>query len=131
MKSIQEQAVERVRELLPELKELSFGCEVEGEYETGFRFISKQVADKPFYIEKGESCTRFLDEDEVKIIGHPVRLADILRAIDKKYRGDFFATQASNGWFHFGKVRSFYNLADDNLMSQSPEFCEELLKLIK
>lgn len=49
--------------------------------------------------------------DDIEIIGREPSLADVLRAIDKQYKGDKFATVASNGWFHFNSQRCFYNLA--------------------
>ncbi len=53
--------------------------------------------------------------------GHrPVYLHDVLRAIDKEYKGDKFATVASNGWVHFGSKRAFWNLSQP-LEAQSPE----------
>lgn len=68
--------------------------------------------------------------DKYKILGRPIRLADILLAIDKQYPGNF-ATVASNGWLHYGDKRCFYDLRADDLEKQSEETIEFLYQLLK
>jgi hypothetical protein len=68
--------------------------------------------------------------DFAKILGRPIRLADILLAIDKRYDGNHFATAASNGWLHFEGIRGFWNLKDDNLDHQSEETKQFLIELL-
>lgn len=49
-------------------------------------------------------------DDRIEILGQPITLPAILRAIEKRYKEYQFATIASNGWFHFGSLRCFFDL---------------------
>jgi hypothetical protein len=69
-------------------------------------------------------------KDIHEILGRPIRLADVLLAIDKKYPGNF-ATVASNGWFHYGYKRCFYDLRADDLREQSEETINFLYELLR
>jgi len=73
-----------------------------------------------------------------KIIGQPIRLADLLLAIDLKDAQVEFYT--SNKYFCFSifnsqecrtELLAEYNLSKDDIMLQSDEFCEFAYKLIK
>jgi hypothetical protein len=57
-------------------------------------------------------------------------LSDVLLAIDRKYRGNQFATVASNGWVHFGMERTFWNHRHNSLRDQSPEVWEWLYNVL-
>lgn len=71
---------ERIRELVPRLKELSFGCIVE--LNTGTTLVClKTYGDSfdAFYLKEGER--RCPSKNQIrKIIGHPIDLEDVLEA---------------------------------------------------
>lgn len=88
-----------IRDLVPRLKELSFGCliYVAGDHDRVFRIpdqvVVKQRKSGREYIRlKGvssQSWTEVEFEDfrnraDVKIIGHPITLEDVLEAVQKK-----------------------------------------------
>jgi hypothetical protein len=68
-------------------------------------------------------------------LGHgrlrPIRLADVLVAIDKRKSYGEYATIASNGWFHFDAERSWWNLRKNDLTEQSEECILFLYDLLK
>lgn len=88
-----QQLESRIRELVPSLQELSFGCEVE---EEGV----KQTVIKYVHMDYDEDCSevyttehpttyykkwRYYDSDLNKILGHPIQLHHVLQAIQLHY----------------------------------------------
>lgn len=84
---------DKIRDLVPRLKELSFGCEVMMDQISGDRkFIERVTHDEKYgsiFTQSGFQFIRdgdeFLLEDEhfdSKIIGHPIQLEDVLEAIE-------------------------------------------------
>lgn len=76
--------------------------------------------------------------DDIEILGRPIRLADVLLAIDKKYinsssnnhfRSKFEIINASyeDGSF---KHDAYWNLRNDSLTEQSPETIEFISNLL-
>jgi hypothetical protein len=125
MRTIQEQLADRIYELLPEKKELGFGCEVK------FGFSSARYCGEDndwVYLEVLEPVRPIKEIQKVgktlalKIIGQPIRLADLLLAISEEY-----------GWIYSRDVRKiFYNydLSRDNILEQSDEFCKFALEIL-
>lgn len=94
--------------------DLKFGCEVllwdmtctyVGEYKDDM----SDAEPKQFFEHFG-TLIKGHKELNYEIIGRSITLPDVLLAIEKKYKADQFATIASNGWFHFGRERCFWNL---------------------
>jgi len=140
--TIQEQCANKVYELLPELKELSFGCKILNKHLNKTFVIctssniSKDVCLNGFYEEEQSTWIwkKYLnDDDTYKIIGHPIRLADILIAISKIHEDKtIIVKHYSDCWaLIVGDKESGYNLSKDNLLDQSDEFCTFLLEMIK
>ncbi|UPJ35837.1 hypothetical protein IVB45_02155 [Bradyrhizobium sp. 4] len=119
---------------VPEIVELKFGCQVlvDGEVMIATYWNTSNDSLDVYAPEQQELLhhTFNLYPKEYEILGRPIRLADCLVAIDQRCRGDNFATVASNGWFHYGGTRAFWNLRTDDLSQQSPEcisFLHDLL----
>ena len=79
-----------IRECCPELQELSFGCEIRIQCmpHRVYKYIGHSE-DKPMYVyDKGdkERSLNLLHIDyKIEIIGHPIHLEHILRAMSQKY----------------------------------------------
>ena len=128
-----ETTIKRIQELVPDVMKLEFGCEFmyEGKKCT---FIQSSIKDYIDFLEEDAVAVQTAPaewiEKDIKILGKPITLAVVMRAIDKKHEGALFATLASNGWLHFGSKRTFWNLSQDNFNDQSDEtkaFIGELL----
>lgn len=77
---------------------------------------------------------QMLEKKELKILGRPIRLADILLACDKKYPGQFaVVTDMEIGMIvkeEFVEVLMLYQWKDDNLDHQSQECIDFLHDLL-
>jgi len=128
--TIQEKLRDRIYELLPEKKELSFGCNtIEG-------IFLKQDKDKGyFYTEENLNIVSKNDFEILDIIGQPLRLADLLLAIGIKYdyqqEPEIYEFICSKFDRNGIDKKAFYNLSKDDIMLQTDEFCEFAYKLIK
>lgn len=151
----QQKLANRLYELLPHKKELEFGCEV---WYPGCPsdnkniYITSQLSKPKYLVEKmsGEVGFDSLDKFYIEIIGQPLRLADVLMAVeitnsdyDKSNRPynihlDFQAT-----WIEAKHLlithalgdpilnkEGQYNLSKDNILDQSDEFCTFVLELL-
>jgi hypothetical protein len=160
----QQKIAERIYELLPHKKELEFGCEVLCNKFVYERNIVLYIDDrylfiKPFgvykdgnFINKNKTINYSdVDVDIIKvdirnidkIIGQPIRLADILLAIEIANKKYISLSQpqisiTSNGIIiddsknEYSRVTDYeYNLEKDNILDQSDDFCEFLLELLK
>jgi hypothetical protein len=140
---IQQQAADRVYELIPELKELSFGCEVieDKVKQTVIKYVHTKYDSDCGEVYTTEHPTefhkkwRYYENDSFKIIGHPIRLADILRAINK-HSSDFMVVSENGSFLKRTAPKEYekmgeYDFTKDNLLEQSDEFCEWLLKILK
>lgn len=81
----QQKAEQLIRERVPELQELSFGCEVrwqDGEYDINKTVIIKGGAGYENYYWDNQG-NKFHGEDIEEIIGHPIELHHVLMAIEK------------------------------------------------
>jgi hypothetical protein len=118
--TIQEKTAERVYEILPHKKELEFGCEYKALGQTfiqlnGLRSTEKEMPQGFYLFDMFEN-----DGVVTEIIGQPIRLADILLAID----------EVRDDWDYKCDALQKYNLSKDNLLNQSSEFCEMILGLL-
>jgi len=132
MKSIQQQCVERIYELLPQKKELKFGCEViKSEMYQGV--VVGEAYEQIAYLNYGAMKVYLAPKEHFEIIGQPIRLADLLLAIDKELHNEvgieFLSGCLSFSHKEYGYAK--YNISNDNILSQSDEFCEFLWELIK
>lgn len=91
--SEKEKAEAKVRKLIPELMELSFGCELKCNDHPDFPNTVRRYAGERFskaidgYIRlvKEESSSRLYPiDEEYDIIGHPIQLQHWLRVLDEK-----------------------------------------------
>jgi hypothetical protein len=115
----------------PEIMELKFGCEYIDHKGDTMLYVRTSPNHHYGILKRTMSNTLFsCVRSDVKILGRPIRLADVLLAIDKRYDGNHFATAASNGWLHFEGIRGFWNLKDDNLDHQSDETKQFLIDLL-
>jgi hypothetical protein len=118
--TIQEKTAARIYEILPHKKELEFGCEYKALGQTfiqlnGLRSTEKEMPQGFYLFDMFEN-----DGVVTEIIGQPIRLADILLAID----------EVRDDWDYKCDALQKYNLSKDNLLNQSSEFCEMILGLL-
>ena len=120
-----DETIKRIQELVPSIMDLEFGCEIltKEKYSTSEKLVS-MIVTCVCVGQREVDTTHYKDlsyDDVITILGKPITLAVVLRAIEVKYRGDLFATVASNGWFHLGSKRGFWNLSKDNFNDQADE----------
>jgi hypothetical protein len=112
----------------PDILKLEFGCEVE--WDGSFFFLQQNKRDAYMFFSPNECDTFCVDlhivdnevcEDGFKIIGRPIRLADILVAISK--RDTVIYSIHTDGTFltKSGDTGVKYNLPADDITLQSPE----------
>lgn len=129
---------EKVREAVPEIMELKFGCEVliSGAGEHIVCDITEM--DNVWCIKldrirgdvKGIWLARkLLINKPNEILGRPITIEDVFKTINKKYNGDEYATLASNGWIHFGRERAYWDFSKslDNQSKETLSFFAGLL----
>jgi len=134
--SPQQKIAERIYELLPHKKELEFGCEIQvaGETRTVIDRLPNgdyRTLAKDFIFIISKETLEF--SKIIKVIGQPIRLADILMAMninstDKRY---LLSVSCNFMRIEFDGKAELYNLSKDNILYQSDEFCEFLLELLK
>jgi len=124
----------RIAELVPEVKKLSFGCEIEiKDYDNkyGDEYPLNQTILYITHGEYGESDDVFTVhgclEYEFEIIGHPIILADVLRAIIKV--SPPFSQNIILSSKDVKEILAIWNLALD-LDDQSPEVHEFIASII-
>lgn len=151
MKTIQQKLADRIYELLPEKKELEFGCEVEilagtdewVDFETGKVMYECGMCTKhkkqsscsedcniedAFGLligdeERGYSIVTIAKSATYKIIGEPIRLTDVLMAVE-------FGSHETLNDISFPLI-NLYDISQDNILNQSNKFCEFVYNLIK
>jgi len=138
MPTLQQQLANKIYEILPHKKELSFGCKIlystlsgypQSEIVlTGLHLIKDNKLFLPVGFD-GEMCIGKIDE----VIGQPLRLAELLLAIDKELHNEvgieFLSGCLSFSHKEYGYAK--YNISNDNILSQSDEFCEFCLGLLE
>lgn len=140
MKTIQEQLCERVYELLPEKKELEFGCEVILECDENIGFPKRKIYD---HFQDHYQCTQYgaiTKKDIKEIIGQPLGLAHLALAIriatkdndDIGVMYDFSNNKIcvlTKNPLRVVKMAEYKPL-EDNLLNQTNELCELCLGLL-
>lgn len=145
MKTIQEKLCDRVYELLPEKKELEFGCEVKAQRWNKNQnlswgkgaFIQKDMFSGNPYIMYSKNDLDFAYH-KIEIIGQPLGIAELLLAIGKQDLHYVKMWVSDNIDTHNLileidndiKSRVKYDLSQDNLLNQSNELCELCLGLL-
>ena len=137
----------------PDVLELKFGCEVRGMNNT-WRLIHlgnpETAWDLPFqFINKSGACWSTTEKPDFEILGRPITLCHVLRAIEKRTAQDdwrmpywFGLDTDGNGNARFthmygdGKNEGYeltcisWNLKNDSLDAQSPETLEFLCSIL-
>ena len=132
MKTIQEQLAERIYEILPHKKELEFGCKV---------ILNNNLQKTVFATYDDKNRVKLCDYEPLEytyrikeIIGQPLRLADLLLAVGQKSNVKVNGLGGLSLFFN-GKWEDVamprYNLSQDNILSQSSDFCEWALQILK
>jgi hypothetical protein len=166
---IQQQLATRLYELLPHKKELEFGCRIEKVFwydseqdkkegkvswkRTISEYGKEGVVIKdlrseflPMWVDDGEQLEFEIQPNDIvsfEIIGQPLRLADLLMAIEKVLNDNHICYVNSVGAVYILDMNKSYqkqfedtnygeyNLSKDNILDQSDEFCEFVLELLK
>ncbi len=130
----------KVIEAVPEIVELKFGCRIQKDGET---FALAIEEDKGIFEKTLAGYWMCVSDDgqaiavqkgiRIEIIGRPITLADVLRAIPKrmylKTIGDYTRlVDDGDGYVHHGPV--FWDLTRPSLDEQEPEVWEFLLKVL-
>jgi len=118
----------------PEIVELKFGCEVKIPtrkfYDWVFIEELQRTKDRfKFTALKGEGRSNAFSEinkDEFEIIGRPIRLTDVLLAMDNRKFYRFAKTMDEANELAW----DYWNLKDDNLNNQSPETLDFIHNLL-
>lgn len=134
---------EKCIEANPEIMELKFGCYINPSVDSVWYVLHELVGGYVNAIEIVQdeehlvygAKTRIFPKE---ILGRPIRLADILIAIEKVKLGDVYYSIRTGGEIIKGNIEtsyeeevSFWNLRTDNLDQQSPECIEFLENLLK
>lgn len=117
----------------PELMELSFGCYVKSKFHPALERVTEDFSDSLIQCESS-----VVERKEIEIIGHPIHLNHILRALNNSsakrilLHGDGqldveFETKDFIDTFILG---TDWDLTKDDLASQSPEIWEALDKML-
>jgi hypothetical protein len=149
MKTIQEQLAERIYEILPHKKELEFGCKIQfgfssatiiGKEENGdYQLVKKQVVGSGDEIIVQSPNMLNILVKKYGIVGQPLRLADLLHAMYKsedknESKWSYIAGVAGDKLYFDAPSNNkaiVYNISQDNILSQSDEFCEWALQILK
>ena len=120
-----------------EIVKLKFGCEVVIDWlgngvvhDMQKRFITDDLRDNG----NGTVIEDSVCGDIEEIIGRPIRLADVLLAIDKYVKIGNLSDKEKDGGLSYLDFVSFiydkWNLEDNNLQNQSPETIDFIHKLL-
>ncbi len=129
----------------PSILDLKFGCEFS--FKNGVKNCVALSSDEwkrlhfwvlfPGLEPKYDSLPRKEIEKYIEILGRPIRLADVLVAIDKKGTDANLWVNVSGGfaWTSIGtdcrEFETTWNLLSDDLRDQSPETLEFISNLLK
>lgn len=121
MTSNLEQLKKKIQEANPEIMEVKFGCEIRTPFTT--YVIGKHTPDK---------------ENVIEILGRPIRLADVLLALENEYQAQdkSYAVDGEGTFIFVNKdvemtwVNGSWNLKSDSLDKQSPETINFLMELL-
>lgn len=117
----------KIKEANDDIMQLKFGCRIKLDAET-FTVLSYEKGGNSFggenteyydgtlqlygddgkILQFGDNFDLYMPKlREIEILGRPIMLDDVLRAIDKIHRPNF-GTVATNGWMHFGRKRCLW-----------------------
>lgn len=125
-----DQLKKKIQEANPEIMELKFGCEVE-DFSGVWKVI--KIAHNGVLAWNGAGVHYIY---KYKILGRPIRLADVLLAMDAKSNtpeGLHFPEEnqvQTPALYIIGDVINRWNLKDDNLDNQSQECKDFLINLL-
>jgi len=119
-----EETIKRIQELVPSVMALEFGCEVMYEWENGEKskmVVVGKIGEDFILTDYQSSFCDDANETNFEILGKPITLAVVLRAINQKY------IESNDVWFVYdlrqtqlsGMER--WNLHKDNFNDQSEE----------
>jgi len=153
--TIQQQCAERVYKILPELKELKFGCEVRHRQKVfQVQYIWRASSSNSWgrgteasvdlfspYESAGFNSEERVSISDVEIIGQKIGICEVLRAINKRLvqKEDNFNDILINSYGIIGtmydidspKFYQQWKLLDDNILSQSDECALFILSVLK
>lgn len=140
---------EKVIAVVPEITTLKFGCEFvvlneNVSQEESTHFILHVSQHHPFWFEAKTDGTdgKYLDfnKSEVQILGRPIRLADVLLAVDKllyieieggrTHPENMFVNCKGDFILETGLILGRWNLREDDLSKQSEETLKFLAELL-
>lgn len=134
-----EQNIEIIRKACiqanPDILKLEFGCEVElnKEAKSERMTVVKLLGKTGEYVVTYQDGTQGLYQpEELKIIGRPIRLADVLLVINREH--DYFMPHVLREelYFHYKRDGGFaWHLVHDDLTLQSDETLEFLINILK
>jgi len=111
----------------PELMKLSFGCLVKIYSYHNAPVCVRDVVEWSREI-RVERFGELLKKDQYIIIGHPIRLANVIRAVDKA--GIYFAMSSDGVMQDDKKHEAKWDLVKDDLAQQDPSVWEALDKML-
>ena len=117
----------RIRELVPELMELSFGCEIGNEKNLPIQYIGNDNGQHALILtrEDGKTPLLFVDKIEGEIIGHPIHLEHIVQSIIAKKH----ETRSAVFYVLIGEISCLYKY-NKPFTNQSPELYEFLSDIL-
>ena len=109
----QQKAEQYVRGKLPELRELSFGCEVARHPIGGYKYLRRvgnsfKTGYTDAYVLRDTKVEVYPAKD-LKIIGHPIQLQHWLSVLDSKFNPKS-KVMAGNLWIYIGNTDIVFNL---------------------
>lgn len=124
----------RIRELVPSLQKLEWGCEVM--YGDDLQEPRKVTLGNPYSHENGKVYNPWNRDDTsalFEIIGKPIQLADVLLAINKVWTGEKYVFSSTGKLGHIDDVDHGepidYNLSLDH-DNQSPKYYQFMWELL-
>jgi hypothetical protein len=107
---MEDKTKQKIQELVPEIMELKFGCEIDRNKNDGRETIIRIRENHPFlftaiiFRDTFGTFTQEIEKESCKILGRPITLADVLLAMEKvgKYilvdiTGNLFTHDMSDG----------------------------------
>lgn len=121
---------------VPEIVELKFGCQIEkdGEIyslavETDYGIFEKTLEGYWMCVSQSGQAVSLSKGVRTNVLGRPIRLGDVLVAIDDKVNSWDFVCHA-NGVMTFHRTEAKWNIRNDSLEAQSPETISFLADLL-
>lgn len=123
----------KIRELCPELMELSFGCEVKDTHNQLEYVVCNKSVNDDLYVSCGtlESTQYRVPRERVVIIGHPIQLSHLLRAIgDRTQHFEYVTWEETHISFVLKKTGKLLQFDLTKSVHQNLEENEELREFI-